>query len=586
MRKLLIIIALLFIWCVPMTCHAQVGNKFDLGDWASIQKYSSSLATAISTIGADHERLVINTTVTLGADANAPDNIAFEISENGLITLGNYNLYIHGDFRCEPGNRAFNVSGSGRVYFRGAIDRVYPGWFGALGDGVTDDTNALNYCFLSYNWIESPPELTYLITSSVQYRNRQSINFNKSTIKGNLTSDNLLEASAYDHSNVTIKNLIIDNTDPNNAGSIGLSSYGTQKSRFENLRIINVETGMKFYSSSYWNDIYSPNIEYTKIGMHFIDLPNECTVFGGNVDHCNIGCLIETTNYPATTLNHIKIYGTAFEDFTRGIKIIDSWWTYISSPRFDTAKGSSVGIFLQGDCKYTSIISSHFDGPTSYIDGNTQDLDGLVYLNGINNSNMGIRTVNPQYPVDWLAKDANAPFLRIRKPSATYPRAFIGIQNFGYVVWYMGIDNYDLYLGKSNEGQKLFTFTVDGKFGIGEITPGAELDVDGLTRIRVDSRSIVDNGTGSSPATLTLIPTSSYVTIICNDADGCNITMGETGMVEGIELKIVNVSTNACNFADSSGVSELSGAIALGQFDSLTLLYISDRWIQTSTSNN
>lgn len=553
-------------------------------------QYSQNLTSALTGIGSTECGLVFHQTVTLTADCNAPDNIVFKFQRGGKINLGNYNLYIQGTFECPPDQQAFNVSGSGRVYFRGSIDRVYPEWFGAVGDGVTNDTNALNYCLLSYKNIESPPGLTYLITASVQYQDEQFINFNGSTIKGNLTSDSLVEPAASGYDKVVIENLTINNTDPNNASSIGLDVNGTQKSRFSNIRVLNVATGIKFRGAAYWNDIYSPNVETTRTGIYFAYLANQCTVYGGNVDHCDIGILIESD--PVLSLNNVKIYGTAVEDFTRGIKIIDALWTHIDSPRLETAKALSAGIFLQGDCLYTSIITPHFDGPTQYIDGNAEDVDGLLLMSTINNSItdtlMGFRTAKPVYAFDMFASDSNAPVIRVKKPGVVsgYPRAYLSFQNTGYVHWFMGIsgDGYNFYLG-SQEDEEKFTFTNDGKLGIG-VDPSTALDVNGLSRVRVDARTIADNATGSSPATLTLTPTSSYVAIICNDVDGCNITMGEAGMAEGIELEIVNVSTNACNFADSSGVSELTGAIALGQYDSLTLWYIADRWIQTSTSNN
>lgn len=96
----------------------------------------------------------------------------------------------------------------------------------------------------------------------------------------------------------------------------------------------------------------------------------------------------------------------------------------------------------------------------------------------------------------------------------------------------------------------------------------------------VDARTIASNG-GGTPATLTLTPTGSYVTLTCNDPDGCTITMGETGIPDGMPVTIVNVSANPCTFADTSGVSELSGAVSLGQWQSINLEYVTDRWVQS-----
>ena len=62
--------------------------------------------------------------------------------------------------------------------------------------------------------------------------------------------------------------------------------------------------------------------------------------------------------------------------------------------------------------------------------------------------------------------------------------------------------------------------------------------------------------------------------------------MGETGIVSGSVVDIVNISSNTVDFVDSAGVSELAGAFAAGQYDSLRLLYASDRWVEVSRSNN
>lgn len=98
--------------------------------------------------------------------------------------------------------------------------------------------------------------------------------------------------------------------------------------------------------------------------------------------------------------------------------------------------------------------------------------------------------------------------------------------------------------------------------------------------------TIADNATPASRATDTLTPATSYVKCDCGDADGCDLTLSETGAVDGQTHTIVNISANACGLADTSGVSELSGAIDLGQWDSITLLYVTDRYVQTGRSDN
>lgn len=99
------------------------------------------------------------------------------------------------------------------------------------------------------------------------------------------------------------------------------------------------------------------------------------------------------------------------------------------------------------------------------------------------------------------------------------------------------------------------------------------------------TQTCTDSGDGN-PGALTLQPTQNFIYLTVADADGCTVTMGETDAINGTIVVIVNASTPAANFADTAGVSETTGAIALGQYDSLTLVYAADRWVELATSNN
>src|SRR5262249_38979977 len=143
--------------------------------------------------------------------------------------------------------------------------------------------------------------------------------------------------------------------------------------------------------------------------------------------------------------------------------------------------------------------------------------------------------------------------------------------------------NYGIWIedqSQTGASSSAWALKYDGPNGTTGITAtGAQVDTPG-------SFSVADNGNGSTAAAGTLTPATTEVKVTCNDAQGCNITMGETGIKDGQVVKIINVGTNAANFADTSGVSELTGAVALGQWDALTLQYVTDRWVEMSASNN
>lgn len=94
-----------------------------------------------------------------------------------------------------------------------------------------------------------------------------------------------------------------------------------------------------------------------------------------------------------------------------------------------------------------------------------------------------------------------------------------------------------------------------------------------------------DDGAGT-PALVTVTPSSNIIQITCNDANNCNITMSETGQRNGVSIKLVNMSANPCVFADTGGVSELAGGFTAGQYDSISMTYQVDRWVEDGRSNN
>lgn len=96
----------------------------------------------------------------------------------------------------------------------------------------------------------------------------------------------------------------------------------------------------------------------------------------------------------------------------------------------------------------------------------------------------------------------------------------------------------------------------------------------------------IANSTLPVVATGTLTPTTSLVSLTCSDNDGCSVTMGEGSAKAGDLVTIVNISGNTATFNDTAGVSELAGNFSMGQYDSLTLTYFLDRWVELSRSNN
>jgi hypothetical protein len=86
--------------------------------------------------------------------------------------------------------------------------------------------------------------------------------------------------------------------------------------------------------------------------------------------------------------------------------------------------------------------------------------------------------------------------------------------------------------------------------------------------------------------------TSDVVQLVCDDADGCTLTLAETGYSATVSgrVTLIGPAANHVDVADSAGVVELAGgaAMAMDALDSLTLVYAPAAlaWVETSRAAN
>lgn len=106
-----------------------------------------SVSSMVNAIGSTRKHLVCDTDVTLTEDTIFPATMSITIENGGSIALGDYNLTINGPFEGSPG--CFICNGTGAVTFSSGLVTAHPEWWGAMGDGATDDTSALSAAFSS-----------------------------------------------------------------------------------------------------------------------------------------------------------------------------------------------------------------------------------------------------------------------------------------------------------------------------------------------------------------------------------------------------------------------------------------------------
>lgn len=236
--------------------------------------------------------------------------------------------------------------------------------------------------------------------------------------------------------------------------------------------------------------------------------------------------------------------------------------------------------------------------------------------------NVGIGTVSPQFPLH-LSRGTGVPSGFLNEATAANNDAFVtykaaantsGSRAFNFNTGASTPNRLDLRLlndAMTSSTRTIMTWEDNGSVGIGITNPVFTLDVHDpvdenaviwgdylfsyyditqnlyTAKISISPQflTVASNG-GGTPATATLTITNAYVEITCNDADGCNITLSESGNYAAEPVTIVNTSGYTVNFSDTSGVSELAGSCALGRWDTLTLYYEGSRWVETDRSNN
>jgi hypothetical protein len=98
--------------------------------------------------------------------------------------------------------------------------------------------------------------------------------------------------------------------------------------------------------------------------------------------------------------------------------------------------------------------------------------------------------------------------------------------------------------------------------------------------------TIPDNGGPTYASYSVATPTKAAYQVTCSDPTGCYLYFGETNLINGEKLTVENVGSATVNITDVAGVREMASAVALGQYDTITFMYMVDRWVELGRSNN
>lgn len=123
----------------------RVDNRLGKEIWVGDPNYGTTVQDAITAIGSNGVSLHIPAgTHNIGANLTIPVNVTLKPERGAILTMATTKtLTINGGFEAGL-YQVFSCTGTGTVVFGNKVPKVYVQWFGAVGDGSTDDGTAIN----------------------------------------------------------------------------------------------------------------------------------------------------------------------------------------------------------------------------------------------------------------------------------------------------------------------------------------------------------------------------------------------------------------------------------------------------------
>src|SRR3990167_1622409 len=110
----------------------------------TLANHGGSLNQAITDIGSGSQTLFCDSATSLTASVTIPATLHLVALKGCMITKAStYILPINGTFEA-GGYPVFSGFAPGDITFCGNLKEVYPEWWGAIGDGIADDTSPVN----------------------------------------------------------------------------------------------------------------------------------------------------------------------------------------------------------------------------------------------------------------------------------------------------------------------------------------------------------------------------------------------------------------------------------------------------------
>jgi len=562
------------------------------------------LRSAVIYIGTDAVTLVNDLPEVLFANLVIPVTITFKIDQGAIIDLDAYNLTVSGTLDIGL-YQAFNESGVGNVL---GLIISRPQWWGAIGDDALDDTAAFDSAIAALStyggtFKTSPGVYLFDDVELPAFPKVVKIEGGGATYQPFSTNTCLFTAGTNDVRRWVLENCFIK---AHASGSTGeainlmnmrgalVSDIGWFSNGAGNFAI-----GIKLIASThgcYGNVLERLSVHDQTGPTTFIDFQN-----GG----------IASGNANSNTISNLWVHGQA----TGMTEVIDG----VRSGKVEVS-----GCTIEGNLLATAIIpGTMWNIHDNWFELNLLDIDAQTVAggesNGVSFRDNFIGGLTPGV-VSTIDLDANLRGWEIRnnRPEAnlvvTDASAHIyNIVQLGSIYELANVQSrFEWHNTAAGGGRWAWLIMAAGGPFPGDL---ALMDVDNTTypfiitdkamtnSLIADATgprtygiwaatpatiTVADNGVGT-PAAATITLTTSSQLLVCNDADGCAITLSEASVPAGGAVNIMhNGGTGVATFATVAGVQQTNGGgvITLSLYDCIPWAYSIDRWVQSGPYSN
>lgn len=283
-------------------------------------KIEDSFSEAIERIGSSERTLLVSDTQTISASLTVPSNVVLKFIDGGVLSIDSeVTLTINGPVDA-PLRQIFSRTGK-VVFGRNSPEKIYPQWWGAKGDGKTDDTSAIQKAIDSIpggdgggGLVFFPPGI-YNVSSPIKLKQGLSLVGVHRVSKIVSSTSSILRSPDQEKFLSIGKIEDLRFTGPGKGTrKIGIDLTNVGYSVIRDVLIEYFGRGILMAGFSGYNKFYNLSVNWCKIGIEANDSTICNRIYNGVVSGNTIGILINSAN-------DFAIFGMTMEAFGTGIKI-------------------------------------------------------------------------------------------------------------------------------------------------------------------------------------------------------------------------------------------------------------------------